>query len=352
MSSFCVVEQDSRENHAGSKARNDAAGILQEHGFRAIVVHHSEQKGIIDKLGMSFATLADWGRICRTVGQGDMLLIQYPLAMYPRVSRLAVPFVRRLKRKQVRVVLLVHDIESLRDLHFKSERQFFDAADEVIVHNQRMLGYLLDKGYRFRHCYILGLFDYLVPEFDPTEERNRNEIAIAGNLRPDKCGFTECLEDIPGNLSFHLYGPNYAGRQKSAKLQYKGEYTPEELPGILHEGWGLVWDGDSVSECRGASGKYLRFNSPHKLSLYLASGMPVIVWDQAAVAEYVAQNRIGIVISGLQELSDKIKGLTAGEYEELRDNAERLGGRLRKGASLGNVICQLNKNGKKDAPEK
>ena len=32
---------------------------------------------------------------------------------------------------------------------------------------------------------------------------------------------------------------------------------------------------------------YLRINNPHKTSLYLACGIPIITWNKAAIAQYV-----------------------------------------------------------------
>ena len=46
--------------------------------------------------------------------------------------------------------------------------------------------------------------------------------------------------------------------------------------------FGLVWDGISVETCAGVYGEYLKVNNPHKTSLYLASGIPVIIWKEAA----------------------------------------------------------------------
>lgn len=61
---------------------------------------------------------------------------------------------------------------------------------------------------------------------------------------------------------------------------WHGSFKPEESPEHLQG----VWDGDSVDTCAGNTGAYLRYNNPHKTSLYLACGMPVIVWKEAAIA--------------------------------------------------------------------
>ena len=110
MNNYCIVERDSHEFHAGSKARNDVGQILTDQGWTALPVHRSRGKGIPDKLKMAAVTWMDWRKVCRTVGQGDTLLVQYPLDMYPKVSRVAIPFLRKMREKGVQLIFLIHDL--------------------------------------------------------------------------------------------------------------------------------------------------------------------------------------------------------------------------------------------------
>ena len=73
MKNFCVVEKNSRENHAGSKARNDVAEILENCGYIPVCVHHSEEKGTLDKIKMSAVTISDWQRVSKTAGSGNRI---------------------------------------------------------------------------------------------------------------------------------------------------------------------------------------------------------------------------------------------------------------------------------------
>ena len=92
MKQFCIVERDSHEFHAGSKARNDVGEILTAQGWTALPVHRSQGKGTPDKLKMAAVTWMDWRGVAKQLSPGDTLLVQYPLDMYPKVSRLAIPF--------------------------------------------------------------------------------------------------------------------------------------------------------------------------------------------------------------------------------------------------------------------
>ena len=75
----------------------------------------------------------------------------------------------------------------------------------------------------------------------------------------------------------------------------------------------------------------MRINNPHKSSLYLASGFPVIVWKEAAIARFVLDEGVGIAVSSLDELNSVLSGLTDDEYSDLLRNVERVSARLRRG---------------------
>lgn len=49
----------------------------------------------------------------------------------------------------------------------------------------------------------------------------------------------------------------------------------------------MVWDGESIDGGLGLSGQYLKYNNPHKLSVIFTSGLPVIIWNEAAEAGLV-----------------------------------------------------------------
>lgn len=70
--------------------------------------------------------------------------------------------------------------------------------------------------------------------------------------------------------------------------------------------------------CSGGKGEYLRINNPHKLSLYLAVGLPVIIWDEAAEAEFVLRENVGFTIKSLYELSEKMALISDDDYEIMK----------------------------------
>ena len=68
--------------------------------------------------------------------------------------------------------------------------------------------------------------------------------------------------------------------------------------------------------------EYLKINNPHKTSLYIRCGLPIVIWEKAALAEFVKSNNIGITINSLTEIEDRISSITDEEYSLMRKNID------------------------------
>lgn len=86
------------------------------------------------------------------------------------------------------------------------------------------------------------------------------------------------------------------------------------------------------------TGSYLKYNNPHKLSLYLASELPVIIWKEAAEAKFVEENNVGLTVNNLLEISPLLDKLTKEQYDMLAQNAKVTGQKLRKGYYTSSAI--------------
>lgn len=336
MKKYCMIETGYRENHAGPKARVDVGEILKRAGWETVEVHQSRKGGIRDKLKMAFVTVSDWQRVLRRIPRGACLLIQYPLATYHMVNVLALPFLGRLHKK-AKILMLIHDLDSIRFPKYqkrlqKIEKDFFRRADVLIAHNPQMRRYLEDCGFQGK-IEELGVFDYLADRKN-TEPKPvpPGVILIAGSMDRGKAGYVYRLGEIAKELRYELYGPSYTPDTDAEHIEYKGEKKPEQLPDILNGQYGLVWDGPSVDTCLGGFGAYLKYNNPHKVSLYLACGIPVIIWKEAALAEFVQKNKVGITVASLRELESAVKSVSEEEYKEMRRKAGEIGAEIRKGS--------------------
>ncbi|MBO9571455.1 MAG: hypothetical protein J7497_04510, partial [Chitinophagaceae bacterium] len=123
-----------------------------------------------------------------------------------------------------------------------------------------------------------------------------------------------------------------------------GVFSPDQPDLNENYHFGLVWEGKSLDACTGDLGEYMRYNNPHKFSLYLALGLPVIVWKDAAIAEFVKKHNIGFAISGFDDLENLISNISNEQYSEYVKNVEGVSDKIRKGYYLDKAISQLTKS--------
>lgn len=353
---YCITEKQLDENfkfNAGVKARDDITRILCHMGMKRISLTEIQRDdpNPVTKVMNHVKIAARWRRAFAELTEGDVLYVQFPPILH---TVFYVNCINSLKKRGVRVILLIHDLEILRWKKKKNikpaEKIRFDieeisvlrAADGIIAHNEKMKQLLTDLGISQDKIVSLGIFDYLIPGYSRKEKTKpmgnlSGPVIIAGNLARHKAGY---VYNLPDDIRFELFGTRYDGEDRD-NITYRGQVDPGELPFLLDGSFGLVWDGESTDTCSGVYGEYLAYNNPHKTSLYLASGMPVIIWENAALADFVKENRCGITVSSLSEIGSRLAAMTEEEYRELRDGAMRVGSRLRRGDMIQNAISAL-----------
>lgn len=341
-----------RENNAGSKAREDIASILANAGLARLELPYDliarRSGSAFARIGFHIAAARNWDRILSALQSGDTVVIQFPLLHHSLLAKKPFATVRK---RGVKVILLIHDLDFIRAgaeknkslttrLRIRAEElSLLDLASVIIVHNEHMKERIIDA------CKIdpgkivvLEIFDYLVPDNMTYAEASgpAAPIVIAGNLRRDKAGY---VYELPRDVEFNLYGFGYNDAGQS-NIHYRGEFTPEELTRHLEGSFGLVWDGDSAQTCAGPYGSYLRINNPHKTSLYLAAGLPIIIWEQAALAPFVTAHGVGATVSNLDDLANVISAITDDEYRHMKDNVREISEKLRSGHFTKHAIEQ------------
>ena len=65
--------------------------------------------------------------------------------------------------------------------------------------------------------------------------------------------------------------------------------------------------------------------------MYLASGIPVIIWKEAAIAKFIEENNAGVVVDSLVEIENVLNNITEKEYAQIKKNVEQIGMKLREG---------------------
>lgn len=218
-----------------------------------------------------------------------------------------------------------------RKISVKTEIKRLSRTDCVIAQNMPMLRWLHENGLRKPLC-ALALFDYHSPSVPALKNASaKPKVAYAGTLAPRNSSFLRQLVWLISGYELHLYGSPDPGLPYSDELVYHGFVSSDDFISFGGADFGLVWGGDSVDECSGSFGEYLRFNTPHKASFYLRAGIPLIVWEQSAIAPTVIKAGVGITVRSLHELPTRLERLSASETMAMRHNAMTLAAKLNDG---------------------
>lgn len=283
--------------NAYNKAREDVELTLTKQGYRIIdifcPINASKTKALLN-----IAINTTKAILSVIANRPNNITIQYPpLGLGTKTLSIIVGLLKRYD-----ITLLIHDIISLRyDINLsKEELNIFNKVKNIIVHTDAMKNLLIRNGI-VSDIKVLWLFDYYCNkkvDIKHSQKHSYYDVTFAGNL--DKSEFLIKLSEIESPIQYHLYGVTHRNNW-SNNVKYEGKFNPNEISDIIGD-WGLVWDGDEIDSCTGVLGNYLKFNSSHKASLYLASGKPLIVWKESALAKYVNENNLGICIQSLSEL--------------------------------------------------
>lgn len=331
---FYFSEQSDPEKHAGYKARQDVESIVLKR-YKPLYPYICKNKNRIIQIKNLLKEL-------RKVKKNDYIFIQYPLVTFNKIANIIL--------KTKKVILLVHDLNELRFGKTKTteEKNVINNASIIISHNAKMTEYLKTHGVEEDKIFDLNLFDYLSDndnEIDHAEDSNC--ICFAGNL--EKSNFIYSLSENIIELGINVYGINFNKDKSDKRINYMGSFDPEIISSVIKGKYGLIWDGEQTTTCSGCMGNYMRYNNPHKLSMYIAAGMPVIVWVQSAVSQFVEKYNIGFSVESLDDIPDIIKYITEKNYQMYRKNVLKIREKIIRGDFLNQALNNVESyiNGKK-----
>lgn len=317
----------------GVKAKSDIEKILKEEfGAKIISVKDRSPKHFnsIYQIYLKFIRIL---AIVLNMFTKELIIVQVPFTN-PKLLKL-------LKNK----VALIHDIHGLQtkdEERLKEELDFYKTCNRVIAHNEKMKQYLVENGIDKDKIVVLELFDYLT-DCDAINSQIQTEpiIVYSGMLNEKKAPFIYDLDADKMEFSMNLYGIEYKSDFSNKKINYCGSYSPVELPKAIEGNLGLVWDGkiDDSDEDEGFK-SYTKLNNPHKISCYIATGLPVVVWEKSAMADFVNKYDIGYTINHIYDIN-KIDFST---YDEKKNNVEKIRTKVITGVFTKSVIKKVNDN--------
>ncbi len=263
-------------------------------------------------------------------------------------NHLKIRLLKSLQRvKKYRIICFVNDLNAFRydgqTDGDPGEVRALAAADKILAPNVNTVSMLKKNGIS-SDMIPVGIWDYRMNETQIAKIReishahkkeNEVKIAFAGNL--NKSEFLSVME-IPSDVRMELWGKLDPEREKTLAdgCYYHGILSSDEIPFAVAEmDYGLVWDGNGKDEIEGGLGEYLRYNNSHKCALYLASGIPVIVWSQSGMAYFVKEHACGIVIDRLSDLDQVLR---EADYEKVKEAALAVAPKLWEGYYLSKAI--------------
>ena len=329
MKKYLNIRLKGKTYNAG-KARYDANSILEKHGYTPLYIGGLSDNYVIRQLELLLSVIS----LLWKLSSNDTLFIQIPV-----VLNIKTILYRLLAWKKVKIEILIHDLDSLRipSASKNLEDLMLNRARTIIVHTKAMEEELIRRGINKNRIKILYLFDYLTESTNKNKTSFDNKIIFAGNL--NKSIFIKDLA-LCNSCQFLLYGLPSDNITGATNVTYKGKFSPEDIS-IIEGSWGLVWDGESIDTCYGLLGEYLKINSSHKLSLYLAAEKPVIVWSKSSLANYIKEHNLGIAVDSLSDIDKQIKMLTKEQQEKIIDALTIYSKNLKSGMMLGSILKAL-----------
>lgn len=329
--------------NAQSKARDDVKHTLLSLGAKEIAIHRTDYPIPFckDKKGSPKNFPIVSGLVQYTeetiklsvITKGDRVFFQDfvgPHCMYSMYL---------CNKKGAEIHVIVHDVPSVRFREYAIAKDVacLNKSDVVYIHTEAFRDLLIRNGLTVS-TKVIHLFDYYTEDKMREIEdirKDKNVVVFAGNLA--KSEFLQAwLNQKLETISVRLYGL-LGDLKPEGCFEYAGTFTPSKT-GVVKGGWGLVWDGDSTKTCSGVLGDYLRYNSSHKMSLYLACGMPLIVWEKSSLASWIKEHKLGICISSLKDMEYAINSIPEEVYLLMLKNVQQISYKLRDGKFLRKAI--------------
>lgn len=335
----CFISKNYRHiGSAGDKAKTDIEAIMLKQGYKNIGLRQNRSKNAVKAY---FHTLFSELRGIARLSAGDIVVVQYPLKKYYDFV------VDKAVKRGARVITVIHDLGSFRRRKLSVEEEIarLNRSAVVIVHSQAMHDWLRANGLTTQMV-VLGLFDYLSDSqhnSNITSPGHRPRLMFAGDCSPQSNGWIYRLAEAEPDVDLILYGGGVPAERTYDNIKAMGYVSSDTLIAEAEGDYGVVWYGSSLDEGAGPLGEYLRYNAPHKTSLYLRAGIPVIIWDKAALADIVKRLDVGVCVPSLHGIAETLAAVTPERYAEMRRNALDVAARLADGGFISEALERAEK---------
>lgn len=296
------------------KAKSDYAQIAQTQGWTILPIARYNDVRFDDETRQNH--IKNW---LNTVKADDTVIHQFPSYMSCHFEQ---QWVQEINKRSARSIVLTHDIEPLRLVKTDAwELSVLKQYNTIIVHSEAMANALRRMSVNSTFI-IQPLFDYLGEVHNLASYSHL--INFAGTFQK-----SPWLKDYDGP-EINLFGSvpkKWRDFVFPNQVSYHGNFDPDDILNQLTSGFGLIWDNDFEDKTYQS---YTKYNAPHKASLYLRAGLPLIAWQQSALAAIIKQYDIGLTINKLTDLK-KIDDISLDQYHTWQKNIYPIASQLAQG---------------------
>lgn len=248
---------------------------------------------------------------------GDTVIVQYPL--WTNSTEFELEFINYLKtERHAKIVALVWDIVSWlqdnRDRDYTGDASLWmlNKYDLVIAANPKMAKRLHEEGGVTSPMIPMHLSDFIYNGPLAPKQYKKELYYVATGIDP------AMIDETPSNIPINFIGPNNQVKDFPENVRLLGPMDSNDIPSQLNGGFGLLY----YPQNGGYKGmhRYGEYNNPMKLSLYLASGLPVVCLSNTAHAKWIKERGVGVVIDQLGDLKQAIENVTEEDYYKMLDN--------------------------------
>ncbi len=324
-----VLLKNDKALDARQKAPKDVERVLSECGYTPLYIEFQQNHtSTLKRIIVGVLVIVRILKALLKVPSGSEIFLQYPTTQYWYL------FVPLLKWKKIRTGIILHDIESFRQDGAMSNQDVQELLhfDKIVAHHEAMTSFLVKRGIPADRIRVFHIWDYYVDNIGENLRNDRTTICLAGNF--SKSGFLQQLGKLKNEaLYFKLFGNTDLSLQVPTFIECVGSFQPDDISQLQGD-WGMVWYGDSLDYISGILGDYLKIITSHKIGLYLAKGIPVIVWSESGVAPFITANKLGIAVNSLHELKDRLASITPQEMDAIRASVQVFSQKIRNGEML------------------
>lgn len=245
---------------------------------------------------------------------GDTVIVQYPL--WTNNTEFELEFINYLKQvRKAKIVAMVWDILSWlqddreRDYTGDASLWMLNKYDLVIAANPKMGKRLRDEGGVTTAMIPMHLTDLLYNGPLTLKQFKKELYYVATGIDP------AMIEEVPSHIKINFIGPHPQVKEYPENVSLLGAMDNNDIPPKLDGGFGLLY----YPEKGGYKGmhRYGEYNNPMKLSLYLASGLPVVCLSNTAHSKWIKEQGVGIVINELADLKGALEEVSETAYYQM-----------------------------------